>query len=411
MKYIVLVCDGAADWPIPQLGDKTIFESTTTPSMDWIASHGRMGLFKTIPDSMAAGSEVANMSIMGYNPEKDLTGRGALEALSAGVELSPTDIAFRCNLITIEQGLIKDYSSGHITSEEAHPLISAADKELGQLGVQFFPGVQYRHILKLDGNIYSDQIVCTPPHDQLDKPYKNFLIKPKDEKDVKAKTTASFLNELIEKSSNILKNHPVNQARAAQNKRMASHLWFWSGGKRPNIVPFKQKFGLQGSVISAVDLIFGIGIAAGLEPLHVKGATGLLDTNYEGKVLAALNSLKEKDYVYLHCEATDEMGHAGDIEKKQLALEYFDRRVVQPILAAEPQFNNELVIAILPDHPTPIKIRTHSREPVPFMVYNPSLDKIHKLNRRFTEKEAQSGEFGLIASGGAFMKCLTQSQN
>ncbi|MCP4762377.1 MAG: phosphoglycerate mutase, partial [archaeon] len=230
-KYAVLICDGASDTPIRKLDNKTIFEAADTPNMDFLASKGKMGLFKTIPDSMHPGSEVANMAIMGYRPETDLTGRGALEALSAGVEMGLDDIAFRCNIITIEDDLIKDYSSGHITTEEAHPLIESIQKHLKQEGVDFFPGVQYRHILRLDGKKYSKDLILTPPHDQLDKPYKDFLIKPNDPNDEEAKMTAEFLNKLIEKSNPILSNHQINKKRKSEGKRIASHVWFWSGGK------------------------------------------------------------------------------------------------------------------------------------------------------------------------------------
>lgn len=405
MKYIILLCDGAADWPIEALGNKTIFEATETPNMDWIATHGQMGTLKAIPDGMEPGSECANMSIMGYRPEKDLTGRGPLEALSAGVSLSKTDLAFRCNLITINDGLIKDYSAGHITSEEAKPLIEELQAKLKEKGVDFFSGIQYRHLLRLDGKKYSENLHLTPPHDQLDKPYKDFLAKPKDPKDQRAKKTADLINQLIERSHSILINHQINKNRAKNEKRMATHIWIWSGGKKPNIEPFNKKYGLFGSVISAVDLVFGIGIAAGLEPIHVKGATGLPDTNYQGKVDAAIESLKNKDFVYLHIEAIDEMGHSGDYQKKLAALRNFDVKIVKPFIEAEKRFNNELVICILPDHPTPCKIRTHTNEPVPFAIYNPrkASPKIN-VTRKYSEKAGKDGECGLIDNGEKFMR-------
>ncbi len=237
------------------------------------------------------------MSIMGYRPERDLTGRGPLEALSAGVNLNNTDLAFRINLITIDNGLIVDYSSGHITTEEGKALIFHLRSKLKEKGVDFFPGIQYRHILKLDGNKFSEEVLATPPHDQLDKPYKDFLVKPKNPNDKKANFTAKYLNQLIEKSNSILVNHEINKKRAQEGENIATHIWPWSGGKKPNIESFKKKYGLSGAVISAVDLIFGLGIAAGLEPIHVEGATGLPDTNYKGKVEAALEALKEKDFV------------------------------------------------------------------------------------------------------------------
>ncbi|MHA1257250.1 MAG: cofactor-independent phosphoglycerate mutase [Promethearchaeota archaeon] len=401
MKYAILVCDGAADWPIEKLGNKTIFEATDTPSMDWIASHGQMGMLRTIPVGMDPGSECANLSIMGYRPEKDLTGRGPLEALSAKVPLSKTDIAFRCNLITINGELIEDYSSGHISTEESKILINYLQSQLNEEGVDFFPGVQYRHILRLNGNKFSEKLNTTPPHDQLDKRYKEFLPKPNDSDDVKAKFTAEYLKDLIERSHELLIEHEINKKRAEAGKRMATHIWPWSGGKKPNIESFSKKYGLNGSVISAVDLIFGIGIAAGLKPIHVEGATGLPNTNYEGKVNAAINELLNRDFVYLHVEAIDEMAHTGDPQKKMDALKDFDNLIVNPFIDAEKEFNNELIIAILPDHPTPCKIRTHSADPVPFAIYNPS----NKLNisRKYSELSGKEGEYGLIENGEDFM--------
>lgn len=401
MKYIILICDGAADWPIEELGNKTIFEATDTPSMDWIASHGQMGMLRTIPVGMDPGSECANMTLMGYRPEKDLTGRGPLEALSANVPLSKTDIAFRCNLITINGELIEDYSSGHISTEESKILINYLQTQLNEEGVGFFPGVQYRHILRLNGNKFSERLNTTPPHDQLDKRYKEFLPKSNDPNDVKAKFTADFLKNLIEKSHELLIEHEINKKRAEAGKRMATHIWPWSGGKKPDIESFNKKYGLNGSVISAVDLIFGIGIAAGLKPIHVEGATGLPNTNYKGKVNAAINELINKDFVYLHVEAIDEMAHTGDPQKKMNALKKFDENIVKPFLKAEEDFKNELVIAVLPDHPTPCKIRTHSADPVPFAIYNPS----NKLNvsRKYSEPSGKEGEYGLIENGEDFM--------
>ncbi len=404
MKYLILICDGASDWPIEELGNKTIFEATETPCMDWIANLGQMGTFKTIPDGMHPGSEVANMSIMGYRPEKDLTGRGPLEALSARVPLSKTDITFRCNLITINNGLIEDYSSGHITTEESKPLIEHIQAQLKEDGVDFFPGVQYRHILRLDGKKYSEKLKLTPPHDQLDKPCKDFLAKPNDPNDEKAIYTADFINKLIEKSYKPLIEHEINKNRAKNGKRMATNVWPWGGGKKPEIEPFNKKYGLTGSVISAVDLVFGLGIAAGLEPIHVEGATGLPDTNYRGKVKAGLKELKKKDFVYLHVEAIDEMGHTGNPKRKIAALRDFDLKIVKPFIEAEKEFNNELVIAVLPDHPTPCEIRTHTNEPVPFAIYNPKNDLKAKSSRKYSEKAGKEGEFGLIENGEEFMR-------
>jgi 2,3-bisphosphoglycerate-independent phosphoglycerate mutase len=404
MKYLILIPDGAADRPIHSFGNKTIFEATDTPNLDFIARKGKMGLLKTIPDGMNPGSECANMSIMGYDPKSDLTGRGPLEALSAGVSLGDQDLAFRCNLITVSDGLIKDYSSGHIPTKEAIPLIKQLQKELGGDGVDFFPGVQYRHILRLSGEKFSEKLILTPPHDQLNKPYKQFLPKPMDTSDEKAQITADLLNELIEASYSILINHEINKTRKMKKERRATHIWPWGGGKKPKVEPFKKKYGLSGSVISAVDLIFGLGIAAGMDPIHVEGATGLPDTNYQGKVDAALKELEQKDFVYLHIEAIDEMGHSGDPEKKSAALRDFDQLIVKPFLEAEKKFNNKLKIAVLPDHPTPCSLQTHTREPVPFAIYDPTNESRDNQERGFSEKSASKGELGLIEKGEDFMR-------
>ncbi|MFO7797808.1 MAG: cofactor-independent phosphoglycerate mutase [Promethearchaeati archaeon] len=402
MKYILIICDGAADWPIESIGNKTIFEATETPNLDWIASHGKMGLLKSIPEGMKPGSECANMTIMGYNPKTDLTGRGPLEALSANVPLNDTDLAFRCNLITIENCLIIDYSSGHISTPEGQKLIKMLQHNLGEQGIDFYPGVQYRHILKLNGEKYSEKIATTPPHDILDKPYKDYLPIPQDSNNQKAQKTANKIINLIEKSASLLIAHEINQNRKSHGKNIASNIWPWSGGKKPNIEPFNEKYGLKGSVISAVDLVFGLGIAVGLKPVHVKGATGLPDTNYSGKVNAAINELKDKDFVYLHIEAIDEMGHTGDPQKKIEALKDFDEKIMKPIIQAESQFQNDLVIGVLPDHLTPCKIRTHSNEPVPFAIFNPNQERFTK--RKFSEINGKNGEFGLIEDGETFMK-------
>ncbi|MBD3253575.1 MAG: cofactor-independent phosphoglycerate mutase [Candidatus Lokiarchaeota archaeon] len=409
MKYIILICDGAADWPIEELRNKTIFEVSNTPNMDFIARKGKMGLLRTVPKGMAPGSECANMTIMGYRPERVLNGRGPLEALSAKVPLAENDLAFRCNLITIKEGIIKDYSAGHITTKESRKLINSLQKMFGGNGVDFFSGVQYRHILRLDGNQFSEKIITTPPHDKLDEPYESHLIKPINSDNEQAQRSSTFLNNLINKSNDLLINHKINKKRLKAGKRPATHIWPWSGGRKPNIRSFKEKYGLKGSVISAVDLLFGLGIAAGLDPIHVKGATGLPDTNYEGKVNAALKELKTKSFVYLHVEAIDEMGHTGDPYKKIKALEDFDRRIVGPILNSEKDFKNRLVIALLPDHPTPIEIRTHSSEPVPFAIYNPKTSNQEDKSRIFSEKWGKSGEYGLIENGEDFMEIFLKS--
>ncbi len=408
MKHVILICDGAADWPIEELENKTIFEATDTPSLDYLATHGKMGLLRTIPAGMNPSSDVANMTIIGYNPQKDLTGRGPLEALSAGVPLSETDIAFRCNLITIQNSIIEDYSAGHISTEESTTLIKYLQNKLSDEGVDFFPGVQYRHILRLNGTIYTEKILTTPPHDILGENFKKNLPIPNSFDDEKAKLTAQLLVELIERSRPLLLDHEINKVRKKKGKNIATNIWPWSGGKKPKIEPFKIKYGLEGSVISAVDLIFGLGIAAGLEPIHVKGATGLPNTNYKGKVTAALEELKKKDFVYLHVEAIDEMGHTGNPKKKSVALKDFDRKIVKPFIKAEKIFNNQLKICVLPDHPTPCAIRTHSSDPVPFAIYNPMNERVNNQKRIFSERSGKKGELGLIESGEEFMKIFLE---
>jgi len=409
MKYVILICDGAADWPIEELENKTIFEATNTPSLDYLAKHGKMGLLRTIPAGMNPSSDVANMTIMGYNPQTDLTGRGPLEALSARVPLSDTDIAFRCNLITIQDSIIEDYSAGHISTEESTVLIDFLQDKFSNKGIDFFPGVQYRHILRLDGKVYTEKIVTIPPHDVLGENFEKNLPIPNNFDDEKAKLTAKLLVKLIDRSRPLLLEHEINKVRKKEGKNVATNIWPWSGGKKPKIEPFKIKYGLEGSVISAVDLIFGLGIAVGLEPIHVEGATGLPDTNYQGKVDTALKELKKKDFVYLHVEAIDEMGHTGDPKKKSAALKDFDRKIVKPFIEAEKLFNNQLKICVLPDHPTPCTIRTHSSEPVPFAVYDPMNKRNDDQQRIFSEVSGEKGELGLIETGEEFMKLfLTQ---
>jgi 2,3-bisphosphoglycerate-independent phosphoglycerate mutase len=410
VKFLILVGDGMADWPLESHDSKTPLELARTPNMDRLASLGRLALFKTIPDKCAPGSEIGNMSLMGYNPEIDPPWRGPLEALSANVSLSPTEIAFRCNFITIEKDIIDDYSAGHISTEEGQQLIQTIQTKLHKPGIDFFPGVQYRHILRLDGTQFSDQLDCTPPHDQIGKSYKPFLVKPKSDSDIMAQKTAQMLNNLIEKSHEVLKEHPINTSRITQGKKPATHVWFWSGGKRPAIQSFQQKYGKSGAVISAVDLVFGIGIAAGLEPIHVPGVTGLLDTNYAGKINTALEALKSKDFVYVHVEAPDEMAHAGDVNKKVQAIEDFDAKIVGPAFHSARKFPEGLILAVATDHSTPIKIRTHARDMVPIVIYDTRWEmKQTKKNRRFTEKDARNSKLPIFSTGGQFMRYFLSS--
>ncbi|MHB9055462.1 MAG: cofactor-independent phosphoglycerate mutase [Paludibacteraceae bacterium] len=390
MKYIIVLGDGMADEPIPSLGNKTPLQAANTPSIDKLAKIGRCGMFDTIPEGFSPGSEIANLTVMGYDVNKCFEGRGTLEAASMGIEIKEDEMAMRCNLICIENGKIKNHSAGHISSEEAEELIDFLQKELGDERVSFYPGVSYRHLLKLkNGN---KNIKCTPPHDVPDTPFRKVMIQPLNDQ---AKETADFLNELTLKSHQLLENHPVNLKRAAEGKDKANSIWAWSPGYRPQMEKMTDIFPIKsGSVISAVDLIKGIGVYAGLKNIHVEGATGLYNTNYEGKAQAAIDALKTDDFVYLHIEASDEAGHEGDVELKIKTIEYLDYRIVKPILEELLTWNEPVIIALLPDHPTPCAIRTHTKMPVPFIIYRTGEepDNVEVYN----EFSCQEGSYGLL---------------
>lgn len=356
-----------SDEPLAGYNNKTPLQMANKPNIDWLAKNGRSGLLTTVPASMHPGSEVANMAVLGYDVEKIFEGRGVLEAASMGVVIEPGDMCLRCNLISIDDERIKNHSAGHITTEEAAELIQFLNDELNNENIQFYPGVSYRHILVIkNGN---KQLNCTPPHDVLDTLYKDVLIKPETSE---AKETATLLNDLIVKSQQLLESHPINKKRKAEGKQSANSIWPWSPGYKPTMPTLKEMFGVEKSaVISAVDLIHGIGVYAGMEVIHVEGATGLYDTNYEGKAKAAIDALKNNDFVFLHIEASDEAGHEGDVELKVKTIEYLDQRVVKQILEEIKEFDEPVSIAILPDHPTPCAIRTHTYDPVPFSIYSP----------------------------------------
>lgn len=367
MKYLVILGDGMSDEPIESLGGKTCLQAANKPHIDALATMGRCGMLHTIPAGFAPGSEIANMSVMGYNVPEVFEGRGSLEAASMGVDIDPDEIAMRCNLICIKNGIIKNHSAGHISNEEAAELIAFLQQELGDEYVSFHAGVSYRHLLKLKGG--KKQIKCTPPHDVPGTPYADVMITPES---ADAEETASTLNALILRSQELLENHPVNIKRAEEGKDKANSIWPWSPGYKPAMQTLETLYGLQnGSVISAVDLIRGIGVYAGLKVILVPGATGLYDTNYEGKAQAAIDALREGDFVYLHIEASDEAGHEGDVDLKVRTIEYLDRRVVKLILEELKQWDEPVTIALLPDHPTPCAIRTHTCDPVPFIIYRP----------------------------------------
>ena len=386
-----------ADEPIEALENKTPLQAVSKPAIDWVAAHGRSGMLATVPAGFAPGSEIANLSVLGYDVPKVFEGRGSLEAASMGVKIEDGEMAMRCNLITIEDGKIKNHSAGHISNAEAAELIAFLQKELGGEDVNFFPGVSYRHLLKIKGG--SKRIVTTPPHDVPGTPYKDVLVRAAD---TDGEPTARQLNELIERSMTLLENHPVNLARKAAGKDPANSIWPWSPGYRPQMQTLMQRYGIgSGVVISAVDLIKGIGVYAGLESIDVEGATGLYNTNYEGKAQAAIEALRTHDFVFLHIEASDEAGHEGDVALKMKTIEYLDRRIVKPILDAVSTWDEPVSIAILPDHPTPCALRTHTSKPIPFTIYrtNEPGDEV----QAFDEFAARKGSYGDL-SGDQFME-------
>lgn len=365
MKYVVIIGDGMADYPVHQLGNKTPLQVAKKPNMDFLAIRGITGLVKTIPDNLSPGSDVANLSVMGYDPETYYTGRSPLEAVSMGIELNPEDMAFRCNLVTLsdednyrEKSMV-DYSSDEITSEEAAELIAEINRHLKSSEISFYPGVSYRHCMvwrNIEG-----EFALTPPHDISGKKIASFLPKGK---------FADKLLDIMIESYRILKEHPVNLNRISRGLKPANSVWLWGQGRKPNIPSFVEKYNLEGSVISAVDLVKGLGICMGLKSVKVKGATGNIHTNFRGKAEAALQELNSgKDFVYIHVEAPDECGHRYETENKVKAIEYIDEKVVGVLLEGLKQFDRYRIL-ILPDHPTPLSLRTHTSDPVPFVIFD-----------------------------------------
>ena len=390
MKHIIILGDGMADEPIASLGGLTPLQYAQTPYMDELARQGLTGRMKTVADGFHPGSEVANMAVLGYDLPTVYEGRGVLEAASIGVELQPGDMAMRCNLICVEGEILKNHSAGHISTEESDALIQYLNEQLGSERVHFYTGVSYRHLLVIKGG--DKRVACTPPHDVPLQPFRPLLVKAEVPE---AQATADLLNELILRSQELLKNHPVNLRRQAEGKDMANSIWPWSPGYRPAMRTLKEMYGFErGAVISAVDLIRGIGVYAGLKVLHVEGATGLYDTNYEGKAQAALEALKENDFVYLHIEASDEAGHEGDVALKIKTIENLDRRAVGPIYEAVKQWGEPVAIAVLPDHPTPCAVRTHTNQPVPFLIWKPGATP--DAVTRFDEFAVAEGKFGVL---------------
>lgn len=382
MKYIVLVGDGMADRRLKGLGYKTCLQKAHTPNMDRIATEGEVGCVRTIPAGFPPGSDVANLTILGYNPAKYYSGRAPIEAAYRGIELEPGDVVFRCNLVTLEfrdrrynnNALMHDYSAGHISTEEARRLIRDLNNKLGDEKVSFYPGVSYRHLMVWKkGKVKMD---CTPPHDITERKIGGYL--PRGD-------GAETLRTLMERATEVLESHPVNKKRIQQGLAPANAIWFWGQGRKLCLPGFREVFNLRGAIISAVDLTKGLGVSAGFDVIHVKGATGYLDTNYIGKARAALRALKDVDIVYLHVEAPDEAGHNGDIDAKIRAIEDFDSKVVGTILDGIKKFE-EYSILLLPDHATPIKVRTHTDDPVPFAIYRSNgLDRSARRVKSFSE--------------------------
>ncbi len=391
MKYLIILGDGMADWAVPSLGNKTLLQYADTPNMDRLARLGRTGMLKTVADGFHPGSEVANMSVLGYDMPTVYEGRGVLEAANIGVELAPDEIAARCNLVCIEGDILKNHSSGHITTEEADVLIQYLQKELGDDRISFHTGVQYRHLLVIKGG--DKRLDCTPPHDVPLKPFRPLMVKAEVPE---AQATADLINDLIIRSQELLARHPLNLKRIAEGKDPANSIWPWSFGNRPNMRPLNEMYPQlrRGSVISAVDLINGIGYYAGLRRIAVEGATGLYDTNYENKAAAALEALKTDDLVYLHVEASDEAGHEGDVELKLRTIENLDHRAIGPIMKVLETWEEPVAIAVLPDHPTPCVHRTHTAEPVPFVIYYPGIEPDGV--QTFDEVSCQQGAYGLL---------------
>lgn len=390
MKYIVILGDGMADNPIEEIGGKTPLEYADTPMMDKLAKMSEIGLAANIPGGMKPGSDTANLAVLGYNPEKYYTGRSPLEALSIGVDMEVTDIAIRCNIVTVsdddrpyEDKVIIDHSSGEISTDEAAGLIEAVKDELQDDIYQYYVGTSYRHLtIWKNGEVKE----LTPPHDILGKTIGGYL--PEDEK------LASFMK----RSYDILNNHPINIARAKRGLNKANSIWFWGAGTRPALDSFEQKYGKKGAMISAVDLLKGIAVGTGMTNIIVPGADGTLETNYEGKAGAAVKAVTEDgfDYVYVHVEAPDEMGHQGSLNNKLTAIEYLDRRVIKPVYDKLTESGIDFRMLILPDHPTPIAVRTHTSDPVPYMLY----DSTNKLCHDIQYNEKQAKETGRIFEKG-----------
>ena len=395
MKHIILLGDGMADWPCEELGGKTLLQYANTPHLDWLARNGKSGLLQTVQKGFHPGSEVANSSILGYDQNLVYEGRGPLEAASIGVELADDDLALRCNLVCLEGDLLKNHSCGRLETEEGDILIRFLQEKLGSDRIHFYTGVQYRHLLVIKGG--NKHLRCTPPHDIPLKPWREHMLQAECHE---AEDTAQLLTDLILRSQELLAYHPLNIERQERGLDPANCIWPWGGGYRPKMKPLTETYPQikSGAVITAVDLIRGIGRYAGLDIIHVPGATGLWDTDYRGKANAAIDALRAKDFVYLHVEACDEAGHDGDMQLKLNCIENFDHKLVAPILDEVGKWNEPVAIALLPDHPTPILHRTHTAEPVPFCIYCPGIEPDGVLT--FDEVAAKEGAYGLLEGDG-----------
>jgi len=384
-KYLILVPDGMADYPIESIGNKTPLMAANTPNMDLLSEKGLLGLAKTVPDGMEPGSDIANFTIMGYDP-KYFTGRGGLEAASIGVTLNNNDVAFRCNFITIKDEVLEDYSADKITDKEGKILIEELNRSIGaRYKVEFYHGKSYRNLMVVRDCPELIQVECTPPHNIIGRKIDDYLIKH---------SQSVRLNKIMLESGSILEKSNVNIERVRNKKRPANMIWLWGQGKKPDISTYKELYKIDGSVITAVDLIKGLGIYAGLEIIDVPGATGYIDSNLLNKAKYALKSLKNKDFVFVHVEATDEMGHEGDLEGKIKAIERFDKEILGEILDGLGEFK-EFSILLLPDHPTPVEYRVHTSDPVPFILYD-SESTVSDGIKEFNEESAKKGSFGLV---------------
>ena len=407
MKHIIVLGDGMADHKVERLGGKTLLQYARPEYMNRLAREGRCGRLITVPEGFPPGSEVANTAILGYDLNKVYEGRGPLEAASIGYDMADDDFAIRCNIITLADGKIITHNGGNLETEDARVLIDYLNETLakpinereGCERVKFITGIQYRHLLVIKGG--SKHIVCAPPHDHPNEEWRPLLVKaekdaPVEEGRMTAQETADLLNYLILKSQELLAKHPFNIERAKRGERQANSIWPWSGGYRPSMQTLMQQYPQikSGTVISAVDLIQGIGRYAGLRIVKVPGATGLANTNYEGKAQAAIDALKHDDFVFVHVEATDEAGHDGDLELKLRAIDYLDQRLIKPIVDAIEQMDESVCVAILPDHPTPVELRIHINEPVPFVIWHRGIEP--DSVQQYDEASCVSGSYGLL---------------